>query len=410
MKDWKSYEDAADKGPMQLAVKIIASLFLLGILVGVVGYATSWFGEAAQVAKEEFGLREALKKYEWFKDASAELDKKQADIKVYSSKLTSLAEAYKDISRREWPRTDMEQMSIWQAEVAGVKAQIDAINSDSIDDYLAKVTKVLEGKYLWWLIGGEEYLGKDKDGNVVSLKVGDYVMSKTVNVTDAQSYITLPRYREILVGLGRWTPIHQKMYPKLMNSTATAEEIAFIMQPIKPFYFGQMKMMPNDNLIRPFQIKNSEYLLIPQMVESSATMKKLHDHMISNGIGFVGFESAIKVGGSGKANSDLSDIENATVFNLENKNYGLQQETPEHYLDSSSLYGSQIRKLILSDIDKDASFHLFGKDYSRDELISLYHDLVVTDLKEAFGEVQEALSSNEKIYELLINEIREINI
>ena len=47
----------------------------------------------------------------------------------------------------------------------GVAAQLDAIEASDIDTYLAKVTKVFSNKYAWFLIGGEEYEGTDKDGN-----------------------------------------------------------------------------------------------------------------------------------------------------------------------------------------------------------------------------------------------------
>lgn len=49
-----------------------------------------WFGEAAKVAQEQFGPEALLSKYEWFKDASAGLDKKQADLGVYQARLKSL--------------------------------------------------------------------------------------------------------------------------------------------------------------------------------------------------------------------------------------------------------------------------------------------------------------------------------
>lgn len=94
-------------------------------------------GEAVQVAKEEFGPRAMLQKYEWFKDAAAQLDKKQADIQVYKMKLTSLEEDYAGVSRKDWPRTDREQKSIWQAEVAGVIASFNGLAAE----YNAQMSK-----------------------------------------------------------------------------------------------------------------------------------------------------------------------------------------------------------------------------------------------------------------------------
>lgn len=39
----------------------------------------------------------------------------------------------------------------------GVRAEIDAIQSDNIEDYVQQVEKLITGKYLYWVIRGEEY-------------------------------------------------------------------------------------------------------------------------------------------------------------------------------------------------------------------------------------------------------------
>ncbi len=48
-------------------------------------------------------------------------------------------------------------------ETLGVRDELDSIAADKIDDYLAKVTQVFKNKYAWYLIGGEEFMGKDED-------------------------------------------------------------------------------------------------------------------------------------------------------------------------------------------------------------------------------------------------------
>jgi len=85
---WQDYERAAEHGPMAISIKIIFGLCVLGILVSGIGYSLGWFSETAQVTQGEFGPRAMLEKYEWFKDAAAQLDKKQADITVYNGRIT----------------------------------------------------------------------------------------------------------------------------------------------------------------------------------------------------------------------------------------------------------------------------------------------------------------------------------
>ncbi len=119
---WQDYESTAKRGPMAFAVKVMLALFVLGIFVSVIGYGLGWFSEAARVAQEEFGPRAALEKYEWFKNAAAQLEKKQADITVYEGRQKAMDETYQDLARQKWPREDREQYNIWASEVAGVKA------------------------------------------------------------------------------------------------------------------------------------------------------------------------------------------------------------------------------------------------------------------------------------------------
>ena len=93
--------------------------------------------ESVNVAKEEFGPRELLRKYEWFKDASAEIDKKLADIKVYESRLQSMRDDYEDVKRKDWDWIDKDQFNLWTQEVAGVKASYNSL----VAEYNAQMVK-----------------------------------------------------------------------------------------------------------------------------------------------------------------------------------------------------------------------------------------------------------------------------
>lgn len=127
---WDSYERAAEKGPRQLLTKVILLIFFLVILVGGLSFAMGWVGSAANVVKKEFGAEALLKKYEWFKNASAALDKSVADIKVYQQRVKDMKADYVGVSRKDWQRTDSEQLSIWRSELAGVKANYNGLAAD----------------------------------------------------------------------------------------------------------------------------------------------------------------------------------------------------------------------------------------------------------------------------------------
>jgi hypothetical protein len=107
---------------------VLGILALFGIIV--LGSLLGWFNEGAKVAQEEFGPRAMLQKYEWFKDAAAQLEKKQADIAVYDSRLTGMKEAYTGVVKSAWPRDEREQFNIWVSELAGVKASYNSLAAE----------------------------------------------------------------------------------------------------------------------------------------------------------------------------------------------------------------------------------------------------------------------------------------
>lgn len=88
---------------MKNELKICGLMFLGFLVVGscsTIAYVGGFFGEGATVVREEFGPRTSLKKYEWFKDAAAQLAKKSADIDVVNAQITQM---------REVPRIDMDR-------------------------------------------------------------------------------------------------------------------------------------------------------------------------------------------------------------------------------------------------------------------------------------------------------------
>lgn len=95
-----------------------------------------WFANRSiDVAQQQLDPAELLRKYEWFKDASAQLDKKHADIGIYNERITALDKRY---GTKELPRTIAEQEMIWQQELAGVKASYNSLAAE----YNAQMAKI----------------------------------------------------------------------------------------------------------------------------------------------------------------------------------------------------------------------------------------------------------------------------
>jgi hypothetical protein len=105
-------------------------ILVIAILMLVLSVWFGWCNQTTQVINNEFGPKQMLAKYSWFKDAAAELDKKKADIQVYATKFKLLEASYTDIPRNKWPRDDREQWGIWASEVAGIKASYNSLAAE----------------------------------------------------------------------------------------------------------------------------------------------------------------------------------------------------------------------------------------------------------------------------------------
>lgn len=135
---WNDYDKAAEKGPFHLALKVMIGIFALCLVGGVAAYAFGWFGEAAQVAKEEFGPRASLRKYEWFKDAAQQLQAKKANIESSEADLAVAKAEWAGTAPTDVPRDVREAMDLRRKEVLGLKANFNQLAAE----YNANVGKV----------------------------------------------------------------------------------------------------------------------------------------------------------------------------------------------------------------------------------------------------------------------------
>ena len=106
------------------------NFLLISILILSLLSCGRYIKDAKDTAFKEFKPSELLRKYEYFKDMSAMLDKKTADISVYEGKIKSLEKDYEGIKRVDWARDDREQLSIWRSEFDGIKASYNELAAE----------------------------------------------------------------------------------------------------------------------------------------------------------------------------------------------------------------------------------------------------------------------------------------
>ena len=68
-----------------------------------------WIEDADDTVFDNYKPSELLRKYEWFKDASAQADQKMATLNSYASRFNEMKKAYgaDSATRSKWSRSDV---------------------------------------------------------------------------------------------------------------------------------------------------------------------------------------------------------------------------------------------------------------------------------------------------------------
>lgn len=269
----------------------------------------------------------------------------------------------------------------------------------------------------------------DENGKrVVKLPNGKIIESGLNNSTDGQTFITLDRYRNVARMSSKWTDAQEKSYQNLKSGNYTKEDIlTFSLQPIKPYMFSPHNVDSGVEidgkrtaLYQPLQNKNSEAVLIPQMVQNSPLLSALVKGMEQNGIEAVYFESAVKEGievntpkeikdklrAQGKEvlpdavlefTGDPNELSEANIkhYYLSNDDYMYQMDTPEHFKDALQLFGSQIRKHIVANLDNEAEFEVRDKKFNGQQIAQLYDDIIAWNYDKNYKKVEDKIGTIE---------------
>lgn len=276
---------------------------------------------------------------------------------------------------------------------------------------------------------------KDKDDAFTAYdKAAIMSIFSKVNVADAQAYNTLPSFRSTQIMAGMWSNAEETAYNNIMNNKWTASDFLVLWNTRKPYLYTQKNQPDGMGGIMkvPTQHKNSEFLLLTgamfgQILHSSK-LQALNDFMVKNNIDSAMFESAVKDGLQGTINlnnatnyaSTMTILENATRINgKENPNvvhkfdyndYGIQTSTPEHGIDKVQLVGTQIRRLISSDMNpnRDPNFKLKYKDreFIQEEWFNYFNAINTANIQEAFKEVSDKFNDIHEVEKELIREVR----
>ncbi len=254
---------------------------------------------------------------------------------------------------------------------------------------------------------------------------------KKVNVTDAQAMRTFKSFRATQIAGDMWGDDYEKAYNNIRSGNWTAKDFVVLWNTRKPYLYTQYNHSDGvgGTMRSPVQHKNSEILMLTQaafgaILHQSSKFKALSDFMEEHDIDVAMFGSAIKVGGKGfvNLNGDLSaedtkkiledrylvngKINTNTVQEYNWEDYGFQVATPEHNINAIQLFGTQIRRLICTDLDPNARFRIGGMELTKEQWLNYFNAINTANIREAFEKLDSIYKDPKKISELLIKEIK----
>lgn len=296
-------------------------------------------------------------------------------------------------------------------------------------------------------------------------------------LTDGQGYRTLDSYRKVKGMSGEWTREMENAYNEIKSLRSRygkeddispedlkkIADLAIVFQPIKPYMYTIENYAINDTdvLKIPVQHKYAEAVLIPELLPKGSKLRDMaywmEEHVDENGksapIDLIGSTKIVKVGSfgsfaldyvtneeheyvdkdgniikNGKKNPNFLDLavpissstinnalSKAYVHQLSYSDYRIQTNVPEH-INSSQLFGTQVRKLIMAHI-KENDYHyedyiggnkinLGGKlgvtRLNGRNLVAFYNSLIVANILESYDSFAAEASDIKKLSDKLL--------
>lgn len=266
-------------------------------------------------------------------------------------------------------------------------------------------------------------------------------------LTDGQGYRTLDSYRKVKGMSGEWTREMENAYNEIKSLRSRygkeddispedlkkIADLAIVFQPIKPYMYTVENYAINDAdvLKIPVQHKYAEAVLIPELLPKGSKLRDMaywmEEHVDENGksapIDLIGSTKIVKVGGFGStdiskatdSNSLNEALSKAYVHQLSYSDYRIQTNVPEH-INSSQLFGTQVRKLIMAHI-KENDYHyedyiggnkinLGGKlgvtRLNGRNLVAFYNSLIVANILESYDSFAAEASDIKKLSDKLL--------
>ena len=251
-------------------------------------------------------------------------------------------------------------------------------------------------------------LKKNSKGEWESTKDNPY---GEINSADAQAWITIDRFKEIVSGLEGWSNELETAFNNIKNDTASKEDFNVFMNKSKNLFMQPKKGMHYElkeiNGIRvPVYLKYSQAVLFPQLTKNSPELSRMLDLMEKSDVDELVTFDGIKVGASGVTDLNDPNLEKLNRIELSNSNWKLQQDLPTEGI-KGKLVLSQPWKNIIADLDLNENYfdEVTGEDLVK-EIHTVIGELSNIGLQNLRNEIYDnGKLSEEKVVKKLIKEL-----
>lgn len=290
------------------------------------------------------------------------------------------------------------------------------------------------------------------------------------SLTDGQGWRTLTSYRKVMGMAGKWTQEMENCYDEIMelraiygkrvpnegdpdfedymNRLNSIAKNAVVFQPVKPYLFTHENYTINNGTYEhyadimpiPVQHKYAEAVLIPELLPKDSQIRDMaywmDEHKNVKGdeypIDLIVATTVVKVGAFGATDikdardhdSFIAALEKGYVHEFNYRDYRIQNNVPEH-INSSQLFGTQIRKLIMSHLRLGGTYNYlknlsgspktinlggrWGKVDAQNlkgrNLLALYNSLIVANIMESYDEFAKVAGDVNKLADILMQNV-----
>tara|TARA_Y100000593_G_scaffold45959_2_gene87334 strand:+ start:2784 stop:9104 length:6321 start_codon:yes stop_codon:yes gene_type:complete len=210
-----------------------------------------------------------------------------------------------------------------------------------------------------------------------------YRPGQGIKKTDAQTFISLRMYKNIMQGMGQWTNLDQQAYDNAMgvNTNGRFEDKQGNLRPIYPLKPYAEELTSRDNINAMHMDKNSYVVVTPELANEFPYLQEMLDVMEGDAaIDVIHTESATK--GARKNVQDFitnGELDVSNIVVMDSKGLRFPQVIPKTKKGEIT-FNRQLRKNLITNIVPDGNYILGGTTIKGTKLQQLYGEVIASKI------------------------------